>query len=206
MFRKFPILLGIALLFAACADPVGNLAMVYNPIVGIESGAWPMALIMEADANFSSLIFDKTEANFDTFSVRPLQMIPDNCSFFVMPAIYMDVYNQKTYDETYSKMISSYLQLNNFGRVVTSLDEADYVIVVDVAESPQSVHGKNTSNIAISIMDLDEIPVFFAQTTVSSKSDKNFYYRLSKQARPVKYLTLKGFERLFQEALPQAFS
>ncbi|MDR2885079.1 MAG: hypothetical protein LBV09_08225 [Deferribacteraceae bacterium] len=206
MFRKFPILLGIALFFSACADPVSNLAMVYNPITGIETGAWSMALMVEANSNFSSLLYDKTEADFESFSVRPFQVLPDNCSFYIMPAIYVDAHNNKTYDETYAKMMGAYLRFNSYGKVVQTVDEADYVVVIDVAESPEFFHGTNNSAIAVTIMDLNEVPVFFAKTTVSSRSDSNFYYRPSKLARPVKYLTLRGFERIFAEALPQAFS
>jgi hypothetical protein len=207
MFKKFPILFGIVFFITiGCANPAGNLSMVYNPIHGIESGFWPMLLLVEMNTNFSSLIYDKTEARFETFAVRAFQMLPDNSKYYIMPVIYMDAHNNKRYDYTFSRIIGSYLKFNGYGVAVSSLEDADYVIVVDVVESPELNFGKNTSSIGLTIMDIDETPVFFVSTIVSSRSDRNFYYRPSRWARPVKYLTLKGFERIFVEALPQAFS
>ncbi len=204
MFKKMPILLAFVIC-VSCTSP-SDLEMVYNPVMGIETGAWQIALLVEMNTNFSSLLYDKTDARFESFAVRPFQVLPENCAYYIMPVIYTDPYNAKQYDETYSRMIESYLRFNNYGYTVDSPNKADYIIVVDVAESPQTVHGKNSSAIALTILEPDETPVFFTKTTVISKSDSNFYYQPSKSARPVKYLTLKGFERIFHEALPQAFS
>lgn len=204
MFKKLLILL-VLISAVACTKP-SDLAMLYNPVTGIETGAWQMALLVEMNTNFSSLLYDKTDARFDDFVVRPFQVLPEGSAFYIMPAIYTDRNNAKTYDSAYTKIMTSYIKFNNYGTVVNSPEEADYIIVMNVNESPQFFHGKNTSAIAITILDPDETPVFFAKTDVYSKSDSNFYYQPSKAAKPVKYLTLKGFERLFHEALPQAFS
>ena len=196
----------LSLFISVSCTSVGDLAMIYNPMLGFETGAWQIAMLVEMNTNFSSLLYDKTDAKFESFAVRPFALLPENCAYYVMPVIYTDYYNTKRYDETYSRMIISYLRLNHYGYIVETPEQADYIIVVDVSESPQTVHGKNSSVISLTIMEPDETPVFFTKASVSSKSDSNFYYQPSKSARPVKYLTLKGFERIFHEALPQAFS
>ncbi|MDR0454853.1 MAG: hypothetical protein LBH05_08585 [Deferribacteraceae bacterium] len=203
MYKKALIIFSF---FICVSCAIGDLEMVYNPVVGLSTGAWQVAALVELNANFSSLLYDKTDAKFEKFTVRPFQILPENCAFYIMPVIYTDPYSAKRFDETYSRIIASYFKLNNYGYTVDSPDEADYVIVLDITESPQMFHGKNSSLIELTIMEPDETPVFFTKTFVSSKSDKNFYYQPSKSARPVKYLTLKGFERILYEALPQAFS
>ena len=197
----------VVLSFLVCVSctTASDLEMVYNPVVGFKTGAWQIAMLVEMNTNFSSLLYDKTDAKFESFAVRPFTVLPESCAYFVMPVIYSDPNNPKRYDETYTRMIASYLRLNNYGYTVKTPDEADYIIVVDVTESPQVTYGKNKSVISITIMEPDETPVFFTRTAVISKSDSNFYYQPSKSARPIKYLTLKGFERIFHEALPQAF-
>lgn len=205
MFKKAAIILLIAISAAACTK-ASDLEKVYNPKKGFETGLWQAAIIAEATTNFSSLLYDKTEAQVDSFTVHPMALLPDNAGFYIMPVIYTDTYNKKTYDDGYSRMIGSYLVMNGFGRAVSSMEEADYVMVVNVSESPEKFYGTNTSTVMLSIMEPDETPVFYAKTAIHSNSDKNFYYRPSKGAKSVKYLTLKGFEKIFEEALPQAFS
>ena len=196
----------LSFLICVSCTTMSDLEMVYNPVIGFKTGAWQIAMLVEMNTNFSSLLYDKTEAKFESFAVRPVTVLPENCSYYIMPVIYTDPYGTKRYDDTYSRMIASYLRLNNFGYAAETLEKADYIVVVDVIESPQKSNGKNSSAIALTIMEPDETPVFFTKAFVTSRSDGNFYYQPSKSARPVKYLTLKGFERIFHEALPQAFS
>ena len=202
--KRILILLSVFLL-TACTS-FDQTALVYNPVKGIESGAWQMALLVEMNTNFSSLLYDKTRAKFENFSVHPYQMLPKGAEYFVLPVIYTDSYGNKSYDKTYPYMIANYLRLNNYGKVTDELASANYVIMVDVMESPEKSFGTNTSNIALTIMEKDETPVLYVNAFVTSKSDKNFYYWPSKTARPVKYLTLKGFEKIFEEAIPYIFS
>jgi hypothetical protein len=205
MFGKLLNILILVAVFTGC-NSTSDLEMIYNPIKGVETGAWQMALIVEANTNFSSLIFDKTEAKFGDFVVHAFKQLPNNTSFFVIPCAFTDQYGNKNYDKTYGRLVESYLRLNGYGRITNVLAEADYVITISVQESAQSFLGTNRSNISVTISETNETPVFFAQTSIESKSDSNFYYRHSKHARPVTYLTLKGFERIFKEAMPQAFA
>jgi hypothetical protein len=193
------------LLFVGCTKP-SDLEMVYNPWKGLSTGFWQVALLVEADTNFSSLIYDKTEAKFNSFDFHTFHQLPVDSVYFILPAAYTDHYGKKQYDKTYSRLLASYLRMNGYGRVTEVLEDADYIIIADVRESDTSFFGTNTSHISLTISDPDESPVFYAQAGIQSSSDANFYYRPSKYAKGVKYLTLKGFERIFKEALPQAFS
>jgi hypothetical protein len=205
MFRRLLNLFILAIIFTGC-NSASDLEMIYNPVKGLETGAWQMALIVEANTNFSSLIFDKTEAKFDSFVVHAFRQLPNDSSFFVIPCAFTDQYGRKSYDKTYGRLVESYLRLNGYGKVTNVLAEADYIITISVQESARSFLGSNRSNISVTISETDETPVFFTRTSIESSSDSNFYYRHSKQARPVPYLTLKGFERIFKEAMPQAFA
>jgi hypothetical protein len=183
-----------------------DLEMVYNPVKGFSSGFWQVALLVEADTNFSSLLYDKTEASFNFFDYHTFHQLPIDSLYFIIPVAYIDQYGEKSYDKSYSRLLASYLRMNRFGNVTDELAEADYVIMVDIKESHRSFLGTNTASITLTISDTEDFPVFFAKADVQSSSDANFYYRPSKYAKGVKYLTLKGFERIFKDALPQAFS
>ena len=204
--RGFLIITALAVLSGCYGkSAVTDTVNIFSPETALSTGVWQMAIIAEATTNFSSLIYDKTEAKFDSFAVHPIKMLPTNGKFYIMPAVYTDYYGAKTYDDAYAGIVSNYLIFNGFGSTVKNIEEADYVLIVDVKESPEKMSGRNTSSISISIMELDETPVFYAKTDVYSKSDSNFYYKPSKRAKPVKYLTLKGMERIFEEGLPKAF-
>jgi hypothetical protein len=204
MIKKLLPIIVASLIFSACTS-LSDLEMVVNPITGIESGAWQMALIVEAQTNFSSLLYDKTEADFESFTVHAIQVLPQDCFYYIMPTIYKGR-DGKRYDESYSDIMASYLRLNGYGRPTATIDEADYIIMIEVAESAENYFGSNTSVISVTIMEQNESPVFYARAAVKSESDRNFHYYPTKGAKPVKYLTLKGFEKIFHEGLPQAFS
>jgi hypothetical protein len=195
----------ILILSSFACSKVSDLEMIYNPVTGIETGAWYAIALVEMNTNFSSLLYDKTEAKFEGQSVMPLQQLPRNMVYYILPTIYTDHYGEKSYDTLYPTMMKNYLLFNNYGTVTEYVEAADYIIMVNVMESPQVMMGTNRTSISVSIMQQDETPVFHAATSVMSKSDKNFYYYPSKEARPVKYLTMKGFEWIFSEAVPQAF-
>ncbi|MDR2104347.1 MAG: hypothetical protein LBP51_01185 [Deferribacteraceae bacterium] len=192
--------------FLTACTKGSDLEMVYNPVKGFSTGFWQVAVLVDAETNFSSLLYDKTEAAFTTFNFHTFQQLPAESTYFIVPTAHIDHNGKKSYDKSYTRLLASYLKMNRFGKVTEALDEADYIIMVDVEESNRSLIGTNTSSINITILDPDEEPFFFAQADIKSSSDANFYYRPSKYAREVKYLTLKGFERIFKEALPQAFS
>jgi hypothetical protein len=207
MFKWILALTAAFALFTITACTKGSdLEMVYNPLKGFSSGFWQVSLLVEAETNFSSLLYDKTVATFNSFDFHTFQQIPVDCVYYILPAAFTDHYGNKSYDKSYVRLLASYLRMNRFGKVTDVLEEADYVVLIDVRESNRSFLGINTSSVSITISDIDEFPVFFAKTELQSSSDANFYYRPSKYARGVKYLTLKGFEIIFKEALPQAFS
>jgi hypothetical protein len=205
MLKRIIALLALSLLAAGCTK-TSDLEMLYNPVKGFSSGFWQVALLVEADTNFSSLLYDKTEATFNAFKFHTFQQMPVDSVYFILPTAYIDPYGEKRFDMSYSRLLAAYLRLNGFGKVTDILEQADYIIMVDVTESNRSFMGTNTSSISLTVSDCDEFPVFFVKADVQSSSDANFYYRPSKYAKGVKYLTLKGFERIFKEALPQAFS
>lgn len=203
--HKHLLLILTFLILSACTSKK-DIEMLYNPVKGIESGAWQIALLVEANTNFSSLLYDKTEAKIDSFSSKAFMMLPDDGYYYIMPTIGRDDYGKIVYDEGYSKLIANYIRLNGYGISVEHLEDADYIIMANVEESFERVFGTNTSSVTITILEPDETVVYYSKVDVKSSSDKNFYYYPSKSAKPVKYLTLKGFEKIFKDGMPQAFS
>ncbi len=196
------LLLVIALSGCASTGPVVD---VLNPFNFISTGFYPLLIVAELETNLSSIVIDKTEAKIESQVVNPYNILPENASIYVMPAI-ISVRGETSYSKYYSSMISNYLMLNSFAIPVNNIEDADYVIRVDISESPDRHIGKNFAGLALTIMEINENPVFYTNIKITSKSDKNFYYYPSKSARPVKELTLYGLEKTFEDALPQAFA
>lgn len=196
-------LLLTTLLISGCSLPSG-VATVANPLNFFSTGFYPLVIITELETNLSSVFIDKTKAKIKHFSVNPYEILPENSVIFIMP-VKMKQASQETWDNYYSTMIKNYILMNNYAKITNDVETADYVLFAKISESPEVWNGKNFSNIDITIMERNEMPVFFSNVKVESKSDKNFYYRLSKSARPVKELTLLGLEEIFRDGLPQAF-
>lgn len=185
-------------------NSVGGAVAVINPLNFTTTSFYPLLIIGELETNLSSLVIDKTKATVTDFNVNPFEILPEKSLIYVMPAVITRSY-EKSYDNYYSSLISRYLLMNNFAQVTNDLEKADFVLMASIDESPERRTGTNYSVISLSIMEKDERAVFYSNVVVKSKSDKNFYYHPSKAARPVKELTLLGFEELFQAGLPQAF-
>lgn len=196
-------IISILALVSGC-NSVGGAVAVINPLNFTTTGFYPLLIIGELETNLSSLVIDKTRATVADFNVNPFEVLPEKSLIFVMPAIITKSY-QKTYDTYYSSLVSRYLQMNNFAVITNDISKADFILMTNIAESPERRTGTNSSVISISIMEQDERAVFYSNVVVNSKSDKNFYYYPSKAARPVQELTLLGFEELFKAGLPQAF-
>ncbi len=201
--KRLIILFSLMALVSGCSTVGGAVAMI-NPLNFTNTAFYPLLIIGELETNLSSLVIDKTKANVVDFNVNPFEVLPEKSLIYVMPAIMMQGY-QKSYDNYYSNLVKRFIQLNNYAVVTDDIAKADFILMVNISESPERVRGTNSSIVSISIMEQDERAVFFSQVKVNSRSDENFYYYPSKAARPVKELTLVGFEEMFQSGLPQAF-
>ena len=175
-----------------------------NPLNVFSTGTYPLLIIGELETNLSSVFIDKTKARIENVSINPFEVLPENSLVFVMPAI-INKKDSKNYDTYYTGLLQRYLAMNNFAKVTTDLDKADFVLMMDISESPEKFTGTNYSVVSVSIVEKDERPVFFSSITVKSSSDRNFYHRPTKAARPVKELTLLGLEETLKVGLPQAF-
>lgn len=183
---------------------LGGAVDIINPLKFTQTGFYPLLIVAELETNLSSIVIDKTKAKVKNFKASPFLVLPENSSIYVMPAVL--VRNREIiYDDYYSRMVANYLDMNNFAATVSDVANADYVLRLDIDESPERRIGENFSKIKITIMEKNESPVFYASIDIISKSDRNFYYYPSKAARPVKELTLYGMEEMFQKGLPPAF-
>lgn len=199
--KKFIPLLFVIL--AGCTS-VGAAVDMINPLKFMQTGVYPLIIVAELETNLSSIIIDKTKAKVKDFKFTPYEVLPENSSIFVMPTVLIQNRN-KNYDDYYSRMVSNYLKMNHFATPVTDMGKADYILRIDIDESPERRIGENFSKIQMTIMEKNESPVFYSSIDIVSKSDRNFYYYPSKAARPVKELTLYGLEEMFKSGLPQAF-
>lgn len=201
--KRLITLLCLLLIVSGCST-VGGAVAVINPLNFTNTAFYPLLIIGELETNLSSLVIDKTKAHVEDFSVNPFEVLPEKSLIYVMPEIITKSY-EKTYDTYYANLIKRYIQLNNYAVITNDIEKADFILMTNVAESPERRRGTNYSAVSISIMEQNERPVFYSMIKVKSSSDENFYYYPSKAARPVHELTLLGFEEIFQSGLPQAF-
>lgn len=201
--KKLILALSFLFLLQGCTSATGALAII-NPIQPFNSMFYPLLIIGELETNLSSLVIDKTKVKVVKFNTNPFEVLPERSLIYVMPAI-IHKNNTKEYDEYYGNMFKNYILMNNFAIVTDDVNKADFVLVANITESPERTMGSNFSNVSVSIMDINEKPVFISSIQTKSSSDRNFYYHPSKSARPVKELTLVGLENIFKSGLPQAF-
>jgi len=76
--------------------------------------------------------------------------------------------------------------LNKLGDVVSTPEDANFIVITYLNESFERRYGVNSSNIEISILDVDNKPVMYTKVTSLSKSDENFFYFPTKTAKSVK--------------------
>lgn len=196
-------LLMFMVLISGCSN-IGGAVAVVNPLNFTSTGFYPLLIIGELETNLSSLLIDKTRAKVVDFNVNPFEVLPERSLIYVMPVAVTKSY-EKTYDNFYSDLIKRYLAMNKFAVITDDISKADFILMANIAESPERRTGTNSSAISMSIMEQNERPVFYTTIRVRSNSDKNFYYHPSRAARPVQELTLVGLEEIFKSGLPQAF-
>ena len=201
--KKLILALSFLFLVQGCTSASGALAIV-NPFNPFNSMFYPLLIVGELETNLSSLVIDKTKVKVVNFKTNPFEVLPERSLLYVMPAI-INKNHTKEYDEYYGNMLKNYILMNNFAIVTNDISKADFVLMATITESPERTLGTNFSNVQVSILDVNEKPVFLSSIQLKSSSDRNFYYHPSKSARPVKELTLVGLENIFKSGLPQAF-
>lgn len=201
--KKLTVLLMFMVIISGCSN-IGGAVAVVNPLNFTNTGFYPLLIIGELETNLSSLLIDKTKARITDFNVNPFEILPERSLIYVMPVGITKSY-EKVYDKFYSDLIKRYLAMNKFAVITDDIAKADFILMANIAESPERRTGTNSSAISLSIMEQDERPVFYTTVRVKSTSDKNFYYHPSRAARPVHELTLVGLEEIFKSGLPQAF-
>lgn len=196
-------------IMAGCslASTSENLSKSVNSVTDYLNGSTGIiyvATLIEIKSNFSSLLYDKTKAKKENFYEFVYAKIGKDAVLHVLPVKVITPY--ETYYDTSSKTIlTNYIVINKFGKVTENNQENDFFVMATVKESLQTSFGQNMSHVEITIVDRDNIPYFFTQIEMVSKSDKNFWYYPQKEAKPVSYLTLNGFNYILQSSLNKAF-
>lgn len=167
-----------------------------------------VAALIEMNSNFSSLLYDKTKASFENYVYADYgNKIPKRkFKYYVQPERVTRP-GEVTYNDVIKTIIERVIILNKLGDVVSTPEDANFIVITYLNESFERRYGENSSNIEISILDIDNRPVMYTKVTSMSKSDENFFYFPTKTAKSVKYLTVKGlgylldksFSKLFQE-------
>jgi len=180
----------------------GNTLNVLNPSYGYVL----MAALVEINSNFSSLIFDKTEVKFKNYVYANYDDILKYVGFkyYVMPEKISKL-GEITYSEDVKTILERIIIVNDFGMVVNNPKDADYIILTSLNESYEKFFGENSSNIEITVLSKDNKPIMWTKVTAVSKSDENFFYFPSKQAKSVKYVTAKGLAYLLEKSFSKLF-
>lgn len=185
-----------------CSALKTNVSDAGNLIFSADTGVIFMAALIEMNANFSSLIYDKTEAKYKDYSFVTNKMIELKKRFFVIPPKnYLG-----EYDSEMKALMENIIVLNKLGEIVKDAELADYVMVLNFHESVSKYFGENFVREEITIFDKNSNIVSNMRVTVLSKSDSNFFYFPSKGARPIPYLKIKGLEYLISKTFPKVFN
>jgi hypothetical protein len=163
-----------------------------------------MAALIEMNSNFSSLLYDKTKARKDSAFESKYDNTSLNPNIYVLP-VKIETPNEFHYDDSMRLVLKNYIKANKFGHITENSEAANYHLVTKVKESFNSYYGKNSSYVEITLVDSNNKPFFFTNVKMISKSDNNFFYFPRKGAKPVSYLTVKGFEYLLRKSLYNAF-
>lgn len=168
------------------------------------TGILYLAALVETQSNFSSLLFDKTEAKKSQAYEMGYAKLGKDAIFHVLP-VKVTTPSKIHYDKGTQTILKNYIALNKFGNVTRNSTENDFFVVTHINESLESRFGENSSTIEITIIDRENMPYFHTQVTMISQSDKNFWYYPTKDAKPVSYLTMKGVNYLLTSSLMKAF-
>ena len=175
-----------------------------NEIISRQTGMLAVLLIVEAQTNVSSLLIDKTKPKAVNFRVSDHRQLPEFATYYIMPAKVTSA-GQIIYDESYSRMVKNYIFLSERGDITQNIEQADYIVFVEIDESGQALLGTNSSKATITFFNQLDIPEFYTTVTIKSSYDENFFYFPSKHARPVKYLTMQAMGKLFEHGVPKAY-
>lgn len=162
------------------------------------------AALVETNSNFSSLLYDKTKADYKHYIAKYYEKLPLGKSYFIMPAKVASV-DKTIYSPEYKRAMENFIKLNKLGSITDSPDKADIIVTINIENSFNRNYGENFSNVSITFFKPDDIAVFYTKVTCVSTSDKNFFYYPSKNARPVGYLAIKGFEKLLNKSFEDLF-
>jgi len=161
-------------------------------------------LIIEGRTNLSSRYIDKTKPKKVYFNTKALKSIDEYATFYVLPAK-ITRSGETYYDTEFSNLIRNYIFITGRGDITTNLNEADYVITMEIEESVEKFYGTNDSTLNIVIHNKLDLPVFYTAIQMKSSSDANFWYQPTRKARKVKQLTLLSLDQLMEYGLPIAF-
>ncbi|WP_022851126.1 hypothetical protein [Limisalsivibrio acetivorans] len=215
MKKIFPLLVSL-LIFAGCTfetpmnpprfakDIEAGAGRFYELLVTPGSGLLYALATIEINSNFSSLLYDKTKEQTEKFYARSLETIDEGKTYFVIPAR-MSSPSGTEFNEPMGRMVKNYFAVTGIGRVTNYIQNADYIVTTEVRESAERSYAENSSMVVLSIMDRSDTPVFISMIKLKSESDENFWYFPRKDAKPVRYLTMKGLGNIFAEALPKAY-
>lgn len=168
------------------------------------SGYLLFLTVLELKTNVSSLFIDKTRENVAKYnSIVAKKLIPGQFMYFLPPKITSSD-GKITYDMEMLRLIRNFMAIGQYGVPVETIKQADYVVVINIKESFNRTYGTNSSEVAFSIMDKMDYPVYAADLRMESKSDRNFWYYPEKPAMPVDQLTMKALSYIMANSLPEA--
>lgn len=190
-------------------NPVKNAKTVVENTVNLLNPSYGYTLtaaLMEMNSNFSSLLFDKTDAKFKNYVYADYghHLTYDKFKYFVMPEK-INRLGEISYADNLKTIIERVIIVNKFGEIVDNPEKANFIILTSLTESYEKIFGENKSDIEISILSKDNKPIMWTRVTAVSKSDENFFYFPSKTAKSVKYLTAKGLTYLLENSFSKIF-
>lgn len=177
-----------------------------EPITKPSQGFIITAALIELNSNFSSLIYDKTDASYKdyVYSDYGNHLLYDKFKYYILPEK-ITKSGEISYNETVKTIIERVIIVNKVGEVVHDPKKADFIIFTSVSESFEKKFGENSVDMEISILDKSNKPIMFTKVKAISRSDENFFYFPAKSAKSVKYLTVKGLEYLMNKSFSKLF-
>lgn len=162
------------------------------------------ASLVEINSNFSSLLYDKTKAEYDDYKAKYFAKIPLGGKYYVIPAK-IESNREYTYSAEFTRAMKNFIRFNSIGKIVKSPDKADYIVSINIKNSITKNFGTNYSKVKIIYFTKDDTPIFYTRVKSVSEYDSNFFNHPSKKAKPVDYLAVKGFERLLNKSFEDLY-
>lgn len=177
-----------------------------EPIRKPSQGFIITAALIDINSNFSSLIYDKTDASYKdyVYSDYSNHLRYDKFKYYILPEK-VTKSGEISYNETLKTIIERVIIVNKLGEIVDDPKKADFIVITSVFESFEKKFGENSVDMEISMLDKSNKPIMFTRVKTVSRSDDNFFYFPSKSAKSVKYLTVKGLEYLINKSFSKLF-